>query len=186
MLHLPHLWTLSSTPPINGDDILDKLIPDFWSFLTQLIAFIILIVVVTFLIYKPVKKMLSKRKENIEKEIKEAEDKNKEAAENVESSKNLIKESHVEADKIIASAKNEAIKQADLIKQENAKEIVQMKEEAKKDIAKEQTLAKEQLKNDVVDVAILMSSKILEREVKKEDNEKIIDELLKEGEDHDR
>lgn len=186
MLRLTHLLTLSAEPPINGDDILDKLIPDFWSFLTQLIAFIILIVVVTFLIYKPVKKMLAKRKEHIEKEIKEAEDKNKESVANIEASKNLIKDSHHEADKIIASAKSEALKQADLIKQENASLIASMKEEAKADIAKEKALAKEQLKNDVVDVAILMSSKILEREVKKEDNEKIIDELLKEEKSHDR
>ena len=52
--------------------IADKLIPNWLSFVIQFSSFIILLLVVFFLAYKPVKKMLKKRQDYIQEEIEQA------------------------------------------------------------------------------------------------------------------
>lgn len=177
-MYFVHLLFFSSDVPVSGDDIIGKLIPDLWSFLVQFIAFIVLIIVVTFLIYKPVKKMLNKRKEHIEKTIKDANEqlfdaKNK----NAEASQN-IKNSYAEADKIISNAKKEAKKQSEVILNDTEEVLKAKKKQADADIEKAKQLAKEEIKKDAVEIAYLMSEKILEREVKREDDDRIINSLL--------
>ena len=52
----------------------EKLIPNWFAFLVQLISLIVLVVVIFFFAYKPVKKILDKRADYIEKEVKDAEE----------------------------------------------------------------------------------------------------------------
>ena len=56
-----------------------------------------------------------------------------------------------------------------------------MKEKARKDIENERIQMKEELSKEVIDVALLAASKVVEREVSKEDNEKLIDNFIKEN-----
>ena len=58
---------------LTAQEFIDKLIPNFWSFLIQLLALVVLIIATIFLAYKPVKKMLAKRQNCIEENILEAE-----------------------------------------------------------------------------------------------------------------
>ena len=59
---------------INAKDFIEKLIPNFWSFLIQLLSLIVLIIVVIFVAYKPVKKILQKRQDYIVNNIRESEE----------------------------------------------------------------------------------------------------------------
>ena len=59
---------------LTAQEFIDKLIPNFWSFLIQLLALVVLIIATIFLAYKPVKKMLAKRQEHIEENILQAEE----------------------------------------------------------------------------------------------------------------
>ena len=56
-----------------------------------------------------------------------------------------------------------------------------MKEKARKDIENERTQMKEELSKEVIDVALLAASKVVEREVSKEDNERLIDSFIKDN-----
>ena len=66
-----------SLPVFNAiDDIIEqmqtipgKLVPDWFSLVIQLSSFIILLLVVFFVAYKPVKKMLQKRQDYIQEEM---------------------------------------------------------------------------------------------------------------------
>ena len=55
------------------------------------------------------------------------------------------------------------------------------KEKARKDIENERTQMKEELSREVIDVALLAASKVVEREVSKEDNERLIDNFIKDN-----
>ena len=59
--------------------ISEKLVPNLLSFVVQFLSFLVLIIAVFVLAYKPVKKILKKRADYIENEINEAKQNNLEA-----------------------------------------------------------------------------------------------------------
>ena len=58
---------------INADSIIQKLIPNWTSFVVQLAAFLVLVAVVIYFAYKPVKKLIKSRQDYIEDNIKQSE-----------------------------------------------------------------------------------------------------------------
>lgn len=151
----------------------EKLIPNWFAFLVQLISLIVLVAVIFIFAYKPVKKILDKRADYIEKEVKDAEENSKIARENAIKSEQIITDSKKTASEIVESANIRAQKEADEIKEETRLEISRMKKAAEKEIedVKEQSL--KDIHDEMVDVALCASEEILGREVSKADNEKL-------------
>ena len=170
----------SSNGLFTPDDFLNKLIPNFWSFLVQLLAFIILIVVVIFLAYKPVKKIIKKRADYVEGNIKESKEKNIEADKNVEQAKANVTESKKTAAGIVNKAQTDALVVQQSIIDEGKKKADQEIAQARVQIAYEQEKAKSEVRQEIVDVALDASKKILEREVNDKDNEKLVHNFIDE------
>ena len=82
----------------------EKLIPNWLSFVIQFLSFLILLLAVFFLAYKPVKKMLNKRADYVENEIKEAKENNEKAQASVEEAKQIMATSKEKASEIIKNA----------------------------------------------------------------------------------
>lgn len=156
----------------------DKLIPNWFAFLIQLVALIFLLVIIFFVAYKPVKKLLNTRAEYIEKEVKDAEESNKIAKENALKSEQLVVESKKQASEIIESANKRALKEAEETKEETREEISRMKKAAEIEIkeAKEQSIR--DIHDEMVSVALSASEEILQREVDKKDNEKLARDFI--------
>lgn len=163
--------------------ISDNLIPNLYSTLAQIAATIILFVCIICFAYKPVKKYLNKRKEYFDNETKDSQAKNSEASKNQLESRVLLANSKNEAKDIIEKAKVEANIQKDEILASADEEAKAKIKDAESVIAKKQETARKEINNMVVDAAVDMSSKILEREVKEEDNQKIIDDFVNELKD---
>ena len=161
-----------------GETIRNNLIPSWTSFAMQLAAFIILLVVVIFVAYKPVKRMLQKRQEHIEKEISDAEKDKAAAAANLVQSQEAIIASKKDASLIIEEAQLEAQRQRELILADARKEAEKMKLDAEKDIARSRQEALDDIHKEMVEVALLTSSEILKREVNDEDNSRLAKEFI--------
>lgn len=168
----------SSSSPFSPDDFLSKLIPNFWSFLVQLLALIVLIIAAIFLAYRPVKKLLKKRSDYVEGNIKESENKNKMADSNIEQSKQTIIQSKEEAQSIVKKAQFDALENQKIILDESRTKADEEIAQARVQIAHEQKKAKEEIRKEIIDVAIEASTKILEREVNKNDNERLVDQFI--------
>ena len=113
--------------------IQEKLIPNLLSFVVQFLSFLVLILVVFILAYKPVKKILKKRADYIENEIKEARESNLEAEKNVAEAKEMVASSKVQASEIIARAEKQGQERYDMMLVSANNEIVEMKKDAEKD-----------------------------------------------------
>ncbi len=160
------------------EEIVEKLFPNVWAFLVQFLAFIIMIVIVIFFAYKPVKAYINKRRELLDNEVKAAKDDKDSAKELKLQAQKEIAQSHKKANEIIELAKKEGeVRKEEIIEAAN-KEAKDKLEEATFAIEKEKNEAKKEVKNDLANVAIALSSKILEREVSSEDNEKIINNFI--------
>lgn len=165
--------------PIDPESILPKIIPTFWPFITQLIAFIILFVVVFFLAYKPVKKFLKKRNDYVKSNIDASRENELASVEKLKAADASLTSSYKEAKQIISNAKIDAEKERTLIinkaKDEAKIEKIKAEEEIEQEIKKSQ----DEIHKQMVDIALLASEKILEREVSTADNQKRVDNFIK-------
>ena len=168
---------LASLP--NESDYVSKIIPNWVSFVTQLGAFIVMIIVVIFLAYKPVKKMLKKRQDYIEENIREAEINKAEAIKNNRASSEIIIASKKEADAIISKAHEMANQQASAMLEETKNQITNMKLRAEEDIKRSQIEALDTIRQEMVNVAFEASENLLKREVTSTDNQQLVEDFIK-------
>ena len=163
---------------IKKNDFLDKLFPNPWDALAVFLAFIVLLLAVFYFAYKPVKKLIKKRGDYVEDKIKTAETREKESQKLLNEANKEVKAKRIEAMGIVEQAKEDANKERAAIlekaKEEKQAEIKRTREE----IAQEIEASKDEIHREIVSVAIDASSKVLEREVNKEDNEKLIDSFI--------
>ena len=114
----------------------EKLVPNLLSFVVQFLSFIILLLVVFFLAYKPVKRLLNKRADYIEEEVRQAKENNDLAAASVDEAKELVNASKIKASEIVKNAEAQGQEKFDAMILEAKAEVAQMKKDAEEDIAR--------------------------------------------------
>ena len=180
---MPILALLTScdvSSELNSEAFTSKLIPNWPSFVAQLGALVVLIVVFLIFGYKPVKKILKKRQDYIEENIKEAEKSKATWQENELKSKETVLASERTAADIVAEAKLDAQKERAVILEQTQLEVNKMKKDAENDIARMEEEAQEQIKKEIVSVALDASSELLGREVSSKDNARLLEEFVEE------
>lgn len=145
--------------------------------IAQAINFVILLLVLRKFLYTPIVKMLSERKERIEKGIKDAELATKALEEASSQSKKILGEATKESNKIIASAKKqielETQRQLSSAK-DSAQEIVQ---KAKQQAKLEQERIVSSAKKEIADLVVAVSEKIISEKTDKSDINKAIEKI---------
>lgn len=165
---------------IKSSDFTDKLIPNWVSFVVQLAALIVLIVIVFIFAYKPVKKIIKKRQDYIESNIKEAEEAKSRWQENENQSREKVLNSNKEAIQIVSDAKKQAQIEREAILNQTKLDVAKMKLDAKDDIAKMEKEAEEDIKKEIVNVALDASKELLKREVSSKDNTRLVEQFVEE------
>lgn len=153
-------------------------LPNLWISLTQLGTFLVMVFVFFKFAYKPIKAKLKARQDAVEKDISDASKAKREAELNKETSAQNIKDSRVQAQKIIEDAKVAANLKADeIIKKANdtASNIISQGEKAAEEKQKQVDRVAH---NIIVNTAIDASKEILGREINEEDNEKVINDFI--------
>ena len=161
------------------DYISKNLIPSWVSFVVQVSALVIMVIVVLFVAYKPVKKMLTKRADYVENNIRESETAKAEAMKNATASQEALIASKREAAEIVAEAKATAINNQKEMIEQTQLEINNMKEQARVDIENSKQEAREEIRKEMVSVALAASEEVLKREVNKKDNARVIEDFIK-------
>ena len=166
--------------PFGADDFIKKIFPNgYWDFLIQLLAFVVLLLIVFFLGYKPVRKMLQKRHDAVEGMIQDAETNQKVAREAAAKKEATIEEGKQQAASIVANAKKQAETEAGAILARAEEEAMLKRKKADEDIAAAKEASKQEIHDQIVDVAIAASEKVLSREVSEKDNRALLDDFLK-------
>ena len=148
--------------------------------LLHMFNFLLLMVGLTLLLYKPVLKFIKNRQDSIKKQLddnestrKEAEEKMSEYQQKLVNAENEIEQMHAKALKSMTEEKEAIISNANL----KAEEIYN---KAKAETEYERDNAINNLQNEVADVAVKLAGNILDREINKEENLKLIDACIKE------
>ena len=149
-----------------------------WTLIAQLLNLFITVLVMKKFLFKPIRNILQKRKEMADAEIADA-TKAKEEAESLKSEYEAsMKTARDKANEIVANAQKAATQQSeDIIKEANA-QAISIKSKAEKDIEQERRKAVNEIKDEIGDMAMEIAGKVIERELKASDHEKLIDDFI--------
>ena len=159
--------------------IKSSLIPSWVSFVVQFSALVIMVVVVILVAYKPVKKLLAKRADYVESNIRDSETAKAEAERNATATQEALIASKKEAAEIISNAKIMAQNNQQAAIEETQLEINKMKALAEEDIERSKVEAREEIRKEMVSVALAASEEILKREINEKDNSRVVEDFIK-------
>ncbi|MEX1376950.1 MAG: F0F1 ATP synthase subunit B [Eubacteriales bacterium] len=151
---------------------------DLQTVLAHMLNIVVLFLVLRFLLYKPIQNFMENRANSYtqrEEDVAAAEKKAKELKEKYESQ---LKNAQQESETIVLDSRRDANKRADEIIKQAREQSTEMVELARKEIQEERANAKVVMREEVADLAVGIASRILEREVNKDDNKHIIDNFL--------
>jgi len=149
--------------------------------LLNILNIVILFLITRFLVYKPVKKFMQERKDRIDKQKEDAEDRLKEANDLKEEYSSLLADADSKAKQTILESENEArIRSSEIIEKANA-DAEEIRQQAQIQAKEEKDATINNMKGEIASLAVSISEKILSREITDKDNEKIVESFLKDG-----
>ncbi|NEU30401.1 F0F1 ATP synthase subunit B [bacterium LRH843] len=146
----------------------------------QLVAFLTLLFFLNKFALKPLMGIMEKREQQVSEQIDLAEEKSKEAEAFVAEQRKELEKARVEAQEIINQAKKLSEQQGqDIIEQarENAERV---KDSALAEIQREKEQAVASLREQVASLSVLIATKVIEKELDAKEQEKLVEEYLKE------
>jgi len=156
--------------------------PDPGLFLWTILTFLILFGLLAKFAWKPLLAVLDRREEIIRQSLDDAEKAKHELQRLQQESKEILSTARVEAQSILAKTRSEAEKLKGEIRQKAKAQADSILRDAEKQIQVETEKAIAALKSDVVDFSLLVASKLIKRNLSKEDNQSLIEESLKQFE----
>ena len=130
--------------------------------------------------------MLDSRKAKVEKDYADASEAKQKANETLSSYEEKLSHAKDESDAIIAAAVENAKSREREIIDEAKSEAAGIVKKAQINADQELKKARESIKDEIVDVSTQLTEKLLSREIKKEDHQKLIDSFIEEmGNDND-
>ncbi len=153
--------------------------PDPGLFLWTILTFMVLLGLLAKFAWNPLLALLDRREEMIRQSLDDAEGAKQELQRLQQESKEILSKARVEAQSILAQTRSEAEKLKGEIKQKAKAEADSIFRDAEKQIQVETDKAIAVLKNEVVDLSLLVASKLIKKNLSKEDNQSLIEESLK-------
>ncbi len=147
-----------------------------------LINTLIIFLIFRIFLFKPVCRILDKRKEMAAAEIAEAQKAKESAAKTEQEYLERLASAKAEAAEIMKQATQRAQARSDEIIAEANKNAADIRAKAEETIERERKSAVNEIKNEISDMVILAASKVAEKEISAKDNEELITRFLSEME----
>lgn len=146
--------------------------------IAQILNFLILVIILRAVAYKPVVRMLKAREDKIAESLDKADADAAEAEATLKKYQSQLAEARVKAQEIVDKAEKLAREEREASIQETKREIEKMKLAAQEEIQRDRQRAVEQLKGEVVTLSMAAASKIIAKNISAADNEEIIGEFI--------
>jgi F-type H+-transporting ATPase subunit b len=161
-------------------DILELLVPDVWTAITQLCATAILFFLMYKLAWKPVKKILDERSKFEQQKLSEAAALKEENEKTAKEAKNIISDANRDAEMIVKEAREEGQNLKNELIEEGKRQSAQLLENAKHDMEMQKVKMMEEMRSEIVDTAIAAAEKVLQNNVDPDAERQSINSFVKE------
>ena len=143
----------------------------------------ILFIILSYVLFNPVRKVLQDRKNKIASDINEAEDYKKEADKLKVDYENKLKDIDLEAKTILSDARKKALDNENAIINDAKLKSESIITQAKNQADLESQRIRNEVKDEIINTSTLLASKILEEEIDESKASKYIDEAIDEVSD---
>lgn len=130
-------------------------------------------------LYKPVRKYTAARAEDINAQLRRADETEGKAFDLEKASRQKLRDAEREAQTIVARSAQQAHEQAQQILIAAKKETEALADQAKQDMETMMNSAHQSLADEAASLAVEIASKMLSREVKLADHQQLVDEFVK-------
>lgn len=151
---------------------------DWRLLIAQVINFVILFFLLKKFLFKPVLGLLEKRREKIEKSMRDAERIEKELAAIREKREEIIKTANQKAEEILHEVKEIAESQKTKILSDTKKETEKMLDEARASIEKEKDKLVDEAREDLAELVLLATEKVVREKLDEEKDRELVREVL--------
>ena len=146
--------------------------------LAQIINFLILVVLLRAVAYKPVARLLQQRSDKIRNDLEKAEADRKAAEQTLADYKVQLADAHKKAQDIVDKANLTARQEHDAAVAETRKEIERMKQVAQAEIENERNRAFVDMKSQIVTLSLAAAGKIVSKNIDTKENDKLVNEFI--------
>ena len=153
--------------------------PDPGLYIWTIATFLILLWLLAKFAWRPLLAALEQRQETIRKSLDDAQQAKQDLERLNAESRKILAEARVQAESILSQTRTDASRLRDELKQKAQSEAAGVIKNAERQIEMETSRAIQQIRNEAVDISIAIASKVLERNVTREDNERLIEETFK-------
>jgi F-type H+-transporting ATPase subunit b len=153
-----------------------------WTILT----FLGLLFCLRLLAWKPLLALLRERQETIAKSLDDARQARQELERLHVEQQRILAEARSQAESIVAQTRDDANRLRDELKQKAQAEAAGIVKNAERQITLETSRAVQQIRQEAVDLSVAIASKLLQRNVSRADNERLIDETFRQLESTQR
>jgi len=153
--------------------------PDPGLYIWTIATFLILLVLLAKFAWRPLLEALEKRQESIRQSLDDARQARQELERLQAESQRILAQARTEAEAIVARTRDDANRLREELRQKAQQEAGGILRNAEKQIELETARALQQIRQEAVDLSVAIASKLLQRNVTREDNERLIDETFK-------
>ena len=146
--------------------------------LAQILNFVILVIFLRAVAYKPVCRLLEQRSQKIQNDLDKAEADKREAQQTLAQYRQTLQEANIRAQEIIANAEKSARDTHDAKILETKRDIEQIKKNAADEIQRERAQAMDQMKSEVVALSLLAAGKVIGKNIDNKENERLINDFI--------
>ena len=156
--------------------------PDPGLFIWTIVTFLVLLALLAKFTWRPLLQALETRQNAIRKSLDDAQQAKQELERLNAESAQIIARARVDADAIITQSRADGERLREEIRQKARGEADLIVKNAERQIQLETSRALQQIRHEAVELSVMIASKIIQRNLTKDDNERLIDEALKQVE----
>jgi len=148
--------------------------------ITTLVVFVVFFLILAKTVWPKITAGLDDRDRKIREEIESAEEAREQAKAALAEYESSLASARKEAAEMIAHAKSDAKAAADELKRRNEAELVELKQSANREIDAAKQAAINELHAEATTLAVAVAGKIIGREITAEDQQRLVEESLRE------
>ena len=150
-----------------------------WTMIFEVVNLLIVMLILKKFLFKPVNAVLEQRQAEIGGMYQKAEDAQKEAQALKQAYDERMSGARKEADELIVAAQDSARRRGDGIVEDARDEAVLLRRRAEEDIELQKRKALREARDELADMAVDIAGKVVEREVTREDHDRLVEEFIK-------
>jgi F-type H+-transporting ATPase subunit b len=151
-------------------------------FIWTIVTFLVLLTLLAKFAWGPLLQALESRQNAIRKSLDDAQQARQELERLNQESAQIIRQARVDAEAIVTKSRADAERLREEMKQKARSEADGIVRNAERQIQLETQRALQQIRHEAIDLSVQIASKLLQRNLTKEDNERLIEDALKQVE----